>query len=90
MTPADFRRLLDVMVPGRKLKKLYIHFGNPRPTEKLTFDVLEDGVYVEEVIFIGKWLLNNIMSFLTQLAGFSILNLQFSDCIDIDCNVSIS
>ena len=89
MKPVEFRQLLDAVVPGKKLEKLFIHFGNPHSINEKNMDALVDGVSVNEVIFIGKWLINNIMTFLSQLAGFSILNLEFADCIGLDHNVSI-
>ena len=88
MEPEELRQLLDVVVPGRKLEKLYINFGNPHPISNKDMVHLENGVVAGEVSFIGQWTLNNIMYFLSQLATFSILNLQGVDIVDIDCNVS--
>ena len=88
MEPEELRQLLDVVVPGRKLEKLYINFGNPHPISNKDMVHLENGVVAREVSFIGQWTLNNIMYFLSQLARFSILDLQGVDFVDIDCNVS--
>ena len=86
--PGDLRQLLEVVVPGRHLEKLFILFGNPIPFDNKDISDLDSGVFVDEVTFVGKWSLNNMMSFLSQLARFNILDLQCADSVDVDCDVS--